>query len=59
MGRGNESLVVKFGSHDQDGRPAQLWLKLLKNLLLQNRPADFRETWYVAFGTPAHHSLLK
>ena len=23
-----------------------------KNLLLQNRQADFHETWYVAFGTP-------
>ena len=27
--------------------------------LLQNRSADFHETWYVAFGTPAHHSLFK
>ena len=25
MGRGNESLIAKFGSHDQDGRHAQLW----------------------------------
>ena len=31
----------------------------LKNLLLQNRQADFHETWYVASGTPAHHSLYK
>ena len=30
-----------------------------KNLLLQNRRADFQETWYVASGTPAHHSLFK
>ena len=30
-----------------------------KNLLLQNRQADFHETWYVASGTPAHHSLYK
>ena len=28
-----------------------------KNLLLQNRRADFHETWYVASRTPAHHSL--
>ena len=28
-------------------------------LLLQNRRADFHETWYVASGTPAHHSLFK
>ena len=33
--------------------------KYLKNLLLQNRRADFHETWYVASGTPAHHSLFK
>ena len=31
--------------------------KTLKNLLLQNWQADFRETWYVASGTPAQHSL--
>ena len=24
MGRGNESVIAKFGSHDQDGRHAQL-----------------------------------
>ena len=59
MGMGNESLIAKFGSHDQDGRHAQLCKKPLKSLLLQKRLADFRETWYVAFGTPAHHSLLK
>ena len=29
-----------------------------KNLLLQNRRADFHETWYVASGTPSHHSYI-
>ena len=33
--------------------------KPFKNLLLQNRRADFHETWYVASGTPAHHNLYK
>ena len=33
--------------------------KSLNNLLLQNRRADFHETWYVASGTPAHHNLYK
>ena len=33
--------------------------KNLKNLLFKNRRADFHETWYVASGTPAHHSLYK
>ena len=27
--------------------------------LLQNQQADFRETWSVASGTPAHHRLFK
>ena len=39
--------------------PHPYMLKTLKNLLLQNRRADFHETWYVASGTPAHHSLYK
>ena len=34
-------------------------VKPFKNLLLQNRQTDFYETWHVASGTPAHHSLLK
>ena len=50
MGRGNESLIVKSGSHDQDGRHAHIWLKTLKNHLLQNRQVGFHKTWYVAFG---------
>ena len=33
--------------------------KTFKNLLLQNRQADFHETWYVATGTPTHHRLFK
>ena len=33
--------------------------KPFKNLLLQNWQADFHETWYIASGTPAHHSLFK
>ena len=30
-----------------------------KNLKHLNRLADFHKTWYVASGTPAHHSLYK
>ena len=33
-----------------------IYEKTLKNLLLQNRRADFHESWYEALGTPAHHS---
>ena len=33
--------------------------KTFKILLLRNRGADFYETWYVALGTPAQHSLFK
>ena len=32
--------------------------KPFKNLL-QNQRADFQETWFVASGTSAHHSLYK
>ena len=59
LGRGNDILFAASGSHDQDGRHAHIWSKPFKNLLLQNRKADFHETWYVASGTPAHHSLFK
>ena len=59
LGRGNDILFAASGSHDQDGRHAHIWYKPFKNLLLQNRRADFHETWYVALGTPAHHSLFK
>ena len=59
LGRGNDILFAPSGSHDQDGRHAHIWSKPFKNLLLQNRRADFHETWYVASGTPAHHSLFK
>ena len=59
LGRGNDILFAASGSHDQDGRHAHIWSKPFKNLLLQNQLADFHETWYVASGTPAHHSLFK
>ena len=57
MGRGNESLFVKSGLHDQDGRHAHIWLKPLKNLLHQSRQADFHENRYVASMDPAHHNF--
>ena len=56
LGRGNDILFAASGSHDQDGRHAHIWSKPFKNLLLQNRQADFHETWYVALETPAHHN---
>ena len=30
-----------------------------KNLLLQNKLADCKETWYVALGMPDYYSLYK
>ena len=57
--RGNEIFFPASGSHDQDGRHAHIWYKPFKNLLLQNKHADFHETWYVSLGTPAHHKLFK
>ena len=59
MGKGDESLIVKSRSHDQDGCHAHICDNPSKNLFLQNRQADFHETWYVALETSAHHSLIK
>ena len=56
LGRGNESLYKWSRSHDQDSRHAHILQEPFENLLLQNRRADFHETWYVASGTPAHRS---
>ena len=39
--------------------PRPYMVKPFKSLLLQNRQADFHETWYVASVTPAHHSLFR
>ena len=58
LGRGT-SLFAASGSHDQDGRHAHICQKPFKNIFLQNRRANFHETWYVASGTPAHHNLFK
>ena len=33
--------------------------KNFKNLFFQNQRTDCNETWYVAFGMPAHYSLFK
>ena len=57
LGRGNKILFGACGSHDQDGHHPYIWLKPFKNLLLRNWRADFHQTWYLASGTPAHHSL--
>ena len=59
LDRGSEILFAASGSHDQDGRHAHIWENPFKNLLLQNRRADFHESWYVASGTQAHHKLFK
>ena len=31
----------------------------LQNSFSPEQPANFYETWYVALGTPTHHSLLE
>ena len=47
--QGNANLMTWCWSHDQDGRHA-IYFK---------NPSKIHETWYVALGTPAHHSLFK
>ena len=39
--------------------PRPYMVKTLQNVLLLNRWFDFHETWYIALGAPAHHSLFK
>ena len=56
--QGNENLMTWCWSHDKDGRHSPIWQKSVKNLP-RNPRADFHETWYVALGTQAHHSLFK
>ena len=44
LGMGIDILFAASGSHDQDGLHAHKWSKPFKNLLLQNRRADFHVT---------------
>ena len=58
MLRGNKILYPKSGSNAQHGSHDHIFSKMLKNLL-QNSQADFHETGFVVFGTPAHRNLYK
>ena len=58
MGRGELKFDREIGVTLPRWPPRSYMVKPLKNLLLINRQADFHETLYVAFGTPAHHSLI-
>ena len=61
MGMDNESLFM--GSWSHLGHMTKMAATPIygKNpsKLLQNRRADFHETWYAASETPAHHNLFK
>ena len=56
---GGTKVCINGPGHMTKMATMPIYGKNLKNLLLQNRRADFHETWYVASGTPAHHSLYK
>ena len=48
------------GSHiDQDGCHVHICLNPVKTILSRTYKAYDLETWYVAFGTWAHHNLYK
>ena len=51
MGRGNQSLFAASRSHDKDGHHTHM-------ISLQNQQTDFHETWYLALGFRAYHSLF-
>ena len=55
---GEMKVCINGPSHMTKMAAMPIYGKNLKNIL-QNRWADFHETWYVASGTPAHHSLYK
>ena len=56
---GGTKVCINGPGHMTKMAAMPIYGKNLKNLLLQNRRADFHETWYVASGTPTHHSLYK
>ena len=56
---GGTKVCINSPGHMTKMAAMPIYGKNLKTLLLQNRQADFHETWYVASGTPAHHSLYK
>ena len=56
---GGTKVCINGPGHMTKMAAMPIYGKNLKNLLLQNRLADFHETWYVASGTHAHHSLYK
>ena len=56
---GGTKVCINGPGHMTKMAAMPIYIKYLKNLLFQNRRADFHETWYVASGTPAHHSLYK
>ena len=59
LGKGERNKCINGPGHMTKMAAMPIYGKNLKNLLLQNRRADFHETWYVASGTPAHHNLYK
>ena len=56
---GRTKVYINGPGHMTKMAATPIYGKPFKNLLLQNRQVDFHKTWYVASGTPAHHSLYK
>ena len=56
---GGTKVCINGPGHMTKMAAMPIYGKNLKNLLLQNRQANFHEIWYVASGTPARHSLYK
>ena len=55
---GGTKVCINGPGHMTKMAAMPIYGKNLKNLL-QNRRADFHETWYVSSGTPARYSLYK
>ena len=59
LGRGNESLFAASGVTWPRWPPRPYMVKSLQKSSSSEPMDDFHKTRYVAFGTPAHHSLFK
>ena len=59
LGQGGTEVCSRHLGHMTKMAATPIYGKTFQNFLLQNLRADFHETWYVASGTPAHHSLFK
>ena len=55
----NNKFVSGILGHMTKMAPRSYMVKKPLKYLLRNHRTDYHPTWYVALGTPAHHSLFR